>query len=130
MRSAAEIGHDERGLIVNWLLKLLVGFILLAVVVYDGGSIMVNFFTLDSKADEIAVQLTTGVTPGQLALSSIEPRAQELAEEAGARLLDLRIENNIVYVTLRRRADTLVVGKIDAIADWARATVEGQAGTV
>ena len=127
-RTAVDMAGDERGLIVNWLLKLLIGFFVVAVVIYDGGSIVVNFFTLDSQADEIAVQLTTEATPGTLVQSDLEVRARELATQSGARLVELRVEGDIVFVTLRRRADTLVVGRISAIADWARATAEGQAG--
>jgi hypothetical protein len=119
---------DERGLIVSWLGKLVIGFALAGIVLFDGGSILVNFFTLDSKADEIAVELTTNVVPTSLSLDTLEPRARELAKEAGAHLVDLQIEGSLVKVTLRRRADTLVVGRIGPIEDWARATVEGQAG--
>lgn len=121
---------DERGVIVGWFGKMLIGFIVLGVVIYDGGSIMVNFFTLDSRADEIAVELTTGVTPGSLSLSTIEPRAREAAREAGARLISVTIEGSIVHVTLRRKASTLLVGRIGPLEDWTRATADGQAGTL
>lgn len=116
-------------MIASWLVKLALGFLFVAVVIFDGGSILVNYFTLDSTADEIAVELTTNVQPGTLRVETLQPRAAELATASGARLVGLRIESNIVFVTLRRRADTLVVGRIDPIADWARATTEGQAGT-
>lgn len=122
--------RDERGLIVGWFGKMLIGFIVLGIAIYDGGSILVNFFTLDSRADEIAVELTTGVTPGSLSLSTIEPRAREAARESGARLLSVTIEGNIVHVTLRRKASTLIVGRIGPLEDWTRATADGQAGTL
>lgn len=121
---------DERGMIVGWLGKLAIGFVLLAVVVFDGGSILVNFFTLDSTANEIAVKVTTDATTGTtLRESTLTEEAKVLAKESGAHLVELRLEGNIVYVTLRRRADTLVIGRISPIADWARATAEGQSGT-
>lgn len=116
-------------MIAGWLVKLALGFLFVAVVIFDGGSILVNYFTLDSTADEIAVQLTTNVAPGTIQAETLQPQAAELAAASGARLVGLRVEGNIVYVTLRRRADTLVVGRVDPIADWARATTEGQAGT-
>ena len=120
---------DERGIIVSWLAKLAVAFALVAVLVFDGGSIVINFFTLDSTADEIAIKLTTGDLGRTLTQSALEQEAEILAKEAGARLVEVRLENNIVYITLRRRADTLVVGRIGPIKDWARATAEGQSGT-
>lgn len=117
-------------MIVGWLGKLAIGFILLAVVVFDGGSILVNFFTLDSTANEIAIKVTTDISPGSFPReSTLTDQAKALAKESGAHLVDLRLEGNIVYVTLRRRANTLVVGRIGPIADWARATAEGQSGT-
>ena len=129
IRTSGSIERDEHGMIASWLLKLAIGFLLVAVLIFDGGSILVNYFTLDSTADEIAVQLTTRVQPGTLTEQMLQPQAAELATAAGARLVDLRIEGDVVFVKLRRRADTLVVGRIDPIADWARATTEGQAGT-
>ena len=122
--------RDERGVITGWFVKLLIGFAVLGVVIYDGGSIMVNLFTLDSRADEIAIELTTGVSPGSLTLAALEPRAREAAKESGARLSSIRIEDNIVYVELKRKASTLVVGRISFLEDWTRSTAQGQAGTI
>lgn len=121
---------DERGLILGWFAKLALGFVVLAVVIYDGGSILVNFFTLDSRADEIAIELTTGVTPGSLTLANVEPRAREAARESDARLVSVTVEGNTVRVKIRRRASTLLVGRIGPLEDWARATAEGQAATL
>lgn len=121
---------DERGLIVGWFAKLAIGFVVLAVAIYDGGSILVNFFTLDSRADEIAIELTTGVTPGSLTLASVEPRAREAARASGARLISVTIEGNTVLLTIRRRASTLVVGRIGPLESWTRATAEGRASSL
>jgi hypothetical protein len=130
MDSSRNLIHDERGLITGWFGKLLIGFALVGVLIYDGGSIVVNLFTLDSRADEIAIELTTGASPGTLTLATIEPRARELAKESGARLSSLRVENNIVYVELKRKASTLVVGRISFLEDWTRSTAQGQAGVI
>ena len=116
-------------MILGWFGKVLIGFVVVGVAIFDGGSILMNFFTLDSRADEIAVELTTGVTPGSLTLASIEPRAREAARESGARLVSVTIEGNVVHVTLRRKASTLLVGRIGPLEDWTRATADGQAGT-
>jgi hypothetical protein len=100
------------------------------IVIYDGGSILVNLFTLDSRADEIAIELTTGVSASALTLATVEPQARELAQESGARLVSVTIDGPTVRVTLRRRASTLVVGRISFLEDWARATATGQAATI
>jgi hypothetical protein len=123
--------NDERGLIASYLLKMLIGFALTAVVLFDAGSIGVNFFTLDSTADDIAVKLSTGLSPGQPPRQvDLETEARELATEADARLISVELtqEGNIV-VKIRRRADTLVVKHIGPLKDWARSTAEGRAGT-
>lgn len=119
---------NERGFIVNWIARLVIWFFIVAVVLFDGGSILINFFTLDSTANEIAVQISTDATGQTLRPDALQAEAQALATGAGATLVAARVENNIVYITLEREADTLVIGRIGWIEDWARATADGQAG--
>lgn len=123
-----DVLRDEHGLIVGWLGKLLMAFVLVGIVIFDGGAILINFFTLDSTADDIAREITTD-TIGQSFVSqaNLEAAAREHAREAGARLVSVSVdESRRIQLVLRRRATTLVVGKIPPIADWARATAEGQ----
>lgn len=125
----AEVLRDEHGLILGWLGKLVLGFIVVAIAIFDGGAILINFFTLDSTADEIAIKLTTD-TLGRSFTSqaTLESEARALAKEAGARLVSVSVDNSKrIHLVLRRRATTLVVGRIPPIADWARATAEGEA---
>ncbi len=119
---------DDRGLIVNWLVKLVIGFVIVGVVLFDAGVIIINFFSLDSKAQEIAIAVTTGSVGENLTEQQVEQRARELAREAEARLVSVEYDTTarFVRVTLRRRADTLVVGRIGWIKDWARATADGE----
>lgn len=121
-------------MIGGFLGKMLLGFVVVAVVLYDGGSIAINFFTLDSTADEIAVTLSTRIPAGTTApnAQTLENDAQTLAKESGARLLSVSFDNTarIVHVTIRRRASTLVIGRIGPLEDWTKATAEGQAGSV
>lgn len=128
----ARIIADQRGIIVGWLAKLTIGFVVIGVMIFDAGSILVNFFTLDSTADEIAITLTTGLASGGgLSERELEDEAQALAEEAGAELIAVAHdrEGRLVQVSLKRTADTLVVERIGWIKEWAEARVEGQAGT-
>lgn len=124
--------RDERGLITAWFVKLLVGFAITAVVLFDAGSIAVNFFSLDSTADDIAVALIpSGSRLEPSDQDELERQAQELAAESDARLLELSVDQaGIVRIKIRRRADTLVVKRIGFMSDWARATAEGQAGSI
>jgi hypothetical protein len=121
---------DERGIIIGWIGKIMIGLAITGVVIFDAGSILVNLFTLDSTADEIAIDISIQIGTGTPTQREIEDTALEMATEAGARLLGVEVDaEKVVHVRLRRRADTLVVGRVSFIEDWARATVEGQAGS-
>jgi hypothetical protein len=120
-------------MIGGWLLRVVVGFAVAAVVLYDAGSIVVNFFTLESTADEIAVAVATAITNDEL--SATDPRAiaeeaKVRASDAGARLVRAKLDTDgVVSIRLRRVADTLVVGRIRPLEDWTKATADARAGS-
>lgn len=125
--------RDERGIIVSWLVKLVIGLAVVGVILFDAGSIAVNAFTLSSTANDIANALATTVQQSgstSVNKAELEGQAQELAKDAGAKLVSVTIDTNerIVKVELRRKADTLIVSRVGAIEDWGRATAEGQSG--
>lgn len=123
--------RNEDGLIVGWLVKLAVGLAITAVVLFDAGSIAVNFFGLDSTADDIAVKVSTTLQPGQpVDQLALESEAKALAKEASAKLVKVEVDaEGRVHVYLRRVAKTLIVRLIGPAKDWAKATAEGVAGT-
>lgn len=133
--------RDERGIIADWLVKVVVGIVVFGVIAFDAGSILVNYFTLDSGANDVAIAVSTTVATAGKAnqftdaeifdLAKSEVNAEDRGVE-GARVMrdGTRIdETGVVHVRLRRVADTLIVKRIGAIAKWARATADGQAGT-
>jgi hypothetical protein len=125
------IDLNERGFIVNWLVRLALVFALTGVVIYDAGSMAINFFGLDSTADEVAVKVSGSIQPGiDPDPDALKAQARALAKEAGARLTTFTVESGNVRLTLKRRADTLVVSRVGFMKDWARATADGQAGTI
>ena len=121
-------------MIGGFLGKMILGFLLVAVVLYDGGSIAINFFTLDSTADEIAVALSTEIPPGTTTPNpqALEQSAKQRASASGAKLLSVSYDatTKVIQLRIRRRASTLVIGRIGPIEHWAKATAEGQAGTL
>lgn len=124
---------DERGILVSWFVKLFLGLAIAGLILFEVGAIAVNTFTLSSSANDIAIALATSVQQSGSAspnLTQLETQAKDLAKEAGARLVDVEVDTSerIVRVTLRRRADTLLVQRFSAIEDWGRATAEGQSG--
>ena len=137
--------RDERGVVVSWLVKMLVGLAIGGVILFDVGSIAVNFFTLDSTADEIANSLATEISTGQYSESDVRslescrrapistPLCQKLnskAKENDAKItkVDLDLKGEL-EIRLKRTASTLVVERIGPIEDWGKATAEGRAST-
>ena len=121
-------------MIGGFLGKMLLGFVVVAVVLYDGGSIAINYFTLDSTADDIANALSLEICPGQPPPNpqTLEQSAAQLATESDAKLMSVSFDptTRLIHLTIRRRSNSLVVGRIGPIKDWTRATTEGQAGCV
>ena len=132
--------HNEHGIIADWLAKFVIGLVVFGVILFDVGAILVNFFTLDSAADDVAVAISTDVRPGevnQFTDQEILKMVREVVASPDNGVQDARVmrrgtgidEEGVITIRLRRVADTLVVSRIGAIEDWAQATTNGRAGT-
>jgi hypothetical protein len=132
--------QNEQGIIADWLVKLVIGFVVFGVILFDVGAILVNFFTLDSAADDVAVAVSTDVGAGednQFTDQEIFKMVKEVVDSPDNGVQDARVlrrgtgidDEGTITIRLRRVANTLVVGRIGAIEDWARATTNGRAGT-
>ena len=125
--------RDERGLLVSWLVKLVLGLAVAGVVLFDAGAIAVNAFTLSSTAGDIANALATSVQQsGSTSINEneLEVQAKALANDVDAKLVSVEVDTTarVVRVTLRRKAGTLIVSHVGAIEKWGRATADGQSG--
>jgi hypothetical protein len=137
--------RNERGIIINWLVKLMIGLAIGGVIIFDTGSILVNYFGLDSAADEIANQIATDITAGKYSDSEVQTlnscdrrpttnaictAIQEKVKEKDAKLLNVVVDlKGNIKLRLKRTADTLVVERIGPIESWATAIGEGEAAT-
>ena len=132
--------QNEQGIIADWLVKLVIGMVVFGVILFDVGAILVNFFTLDSAADDVAVAISTDVGAGevnQFTDQEILKMVKEVVASPDNGVQDARVlrrgtgidEEGTITIRLRRVANTLVVGLIGAIEDWAQATTNGRAGT-
>lgn len=130
--------RGESGIVFAWLARVVIGLALLGVVLFDVGAIAVNFFSLDSATDEVALEVVTRVGSGADVIPNREctRRAVDATCRAVydvARGKDLRIvsarfdQEGVFHVEARRTADTLIVGRIGAIEDWATAKASAQA---
>jgi hypothetical protein len=125
--------RNERGLVVSWLVRIFLGMAVATVVLFDAGSIVVNHIGLEQAAEDIAQALATSEfsTGPTLDLTEFRAEAERLAADSDARLGRATIDREgVVHITLRRTADpTIIVGRVDAIKDWARATAKAEAAT-
>jgi hypothetical protein len=125
--------NDDRGIVLSWLVKLIIGLAIGGVILFDAGSILVNYFGLDGAADEIANMLATDVSGGGLDINDeqeLESIARKEARKREAKLTDFDIDDRArIHIRLKRTAETVVVSRIPPIEDWATATAEGQATT-
>jgi hypothetical protein len=121
--------RTEDGVVTSWLIRVLLVVGVLGVILFDSGSIAWNYFGVDSTADGIAVDLAeTAENMRGNVTAAVQEEAKRLAREAGARLVgDVKITANTIEITIRRRANTLVVGQIDPIAKWGRASATASA---
>ena len=132
--------RNERGIIADWLVKFVIGMVVFGVILFDVGAILVNFFTLDSAADDVAVAVSTDVGAAdvrQFSDQEILKMVKEVVASPENGVKNARVlrrgtgidDEGTITIRLRRVADTLVVGRIGAIEDWAQATTNGRAGT-
>ena len=125
--------RDERGIIASWFARIAITTAVVGVILFDAGSIAVNFFGLDATADDIAVQVSNVAKSlaEEATAERLESEAQKLAKEADARLVAFEYDEleKRVAITIKRKADTLIVSRISALEDWGKATAESEAAT-
>ncbi len=127
-----QIPRDESGVVLDWLAKIVVGLALVGVVLFDAGAVAVNFFGLDSTADDIATALSTDISASgsQMTAPQLQANAKAMAKEAGARLVRAEIDpEGILHVKVRRRASTLLLDRVDALKGYGRAVASSRATT-
>ncbi len=122
--------RTEEGVVLTWLLQITLVLAVVGTVLFDAGSIAWNYFGVDSRADDIALELSDMVDAGR-STPEVEAAAKRLAKDAGGRYVkgSLKVDEDSVSVGFRRDATTLVVGRVGAIEDWTRASATGSAPT-
>ena len=120
-------------MVLDWLLKVVLVGGLVAVIAVDLGAITVNRIGLASTADEIVAEMRTSLASGavdRFDIPAMRSEAATLAAQAGAKLVYATLSpSGVLKVRLRRTATTLVVGRIDALRGYIRATANARATT-
>lgn len=138
--------QDERGVVVRSLLAVLIVVSLLGILVYDGASIATNYFSLGNVAEDTVGKIaeiiqanrstqqpTHCTTAGSHRFLENVPwcaAARSEARSHDARLVKAYIDDTgVVHISMRRTANTLVLGRFGPTKKWVTATVQSQTVT-
>ena len=133
--------QDESGIVVSWLVKLLLFFAIVAVVLYDVGSILINNITLASSADQVAIAVSIKVSDAVPGTIFTDQQIYDLAQAevsdptdgvSGARVArngTMLDPEGVVHIRLKRRAKTLVTKYISPLKHFTVGTGSGQSST-
>ena len=122
--------RDERGLITGFVIRMILGFAIMGVVLFDLGAIAVNFFSVDQNATTVAEGVIEQIATNEIDVSrpkQVRRAARELAEKEGATLLEIEASRSAVTVRLEKEAPTLIVQRVSAFEKWGIATAEVRA---
>ncbi|HWB71739.1 MAG TPA: hypothetical protein VG452_05935 [Egibacteraceae bacterium] len=115
---------SQRGdVILNWLLKLVVGLTVAGVVLIDAGAIGINALQLQDAADQA---VHAAVTSWRADRSSDDARRavlDSIAEQPAVALLELAVGDGRVTVTVSRPARVLVAHRIGPLTRYVERTV-------
>jgi hypothetical protein len=121
---------DERGFVAGWAVKLALFLALLGIVIYDGAAVAVNMFQLDGISHDVAVEVTEAAGD-HISPLLLERSAKKIAKEHGASLVGVELsqDKEILRVTIRRDADTVVINRVDQISHWGQTSATGKSFT-
>lgn len=121
MNTAAIAGSQRGGIITGWLLRMVIGLILLGLVFFEAGSIVVARIGVDGTTKTAAREAALVYGNGRDA-EAARAEAEKAATQGGARLVEFTISNDgqEVTVTLERTAKTFVIHKIGALKKYAK----------
>ena len=111
--------RDERGLVVNWLIKVIIGFVIIGILLFEVAALLL----VRVRASDIAADAATeaGFTYRD---TRSEERASETAESyaerEGAEFISLTVdeERRVITVTVQRTAKPLFIDRIEAFDRW------------
>jgi hypothetical protein len=135
--------RDERGVVTGWFVRVFLGLAVAGLILFDAAALVINYFGLDSAADDMAVALSTEVDnlPDQAVVTcdvktvSVSgpvfcQEAHRLAQENNATLLEATIDQEaVVNIRLRRTADTVLVERVGFVKKYGVARAQGRSGS-
>ena len=107
--------HDERGdIITGWLGQLLVVMAVVGLLGYELLSIAITTLTLDGDAEQVVDAAADAYDRAESRDDALEAAEAE-ADQRGAEVLDLVVEQDQLVVTVSRQTPTLFVHRIPGL---------------
>jgi hypothetical protein len=121
---------DERGIVVVFLFKLILAFLVVGLVVVEGGSILWARLKASDAADSAAITAAYAFDQNEDVRFAREAAVAAVErKDPDARLVEpFQIgPDGTVHVTVQKRAPTVLVDRIDFTEDWGiiRVTASG-----
>ena len=106
---------QDGDIIVSWLVRLVLTLAVLALVVFEAGSIAYAHLYADDAADELARAGTVAYRSSG-SLSAAQDAAEDVADSRGVELVTFERDGATLVVEVERTAQTLVLHRIPALS--------------
>ena len=116
-------------MITGWLLKIIVGFALVGLLIFEGGSPLIT----KAQLDEVAHDAADNAALDLLEKNDVERARQTAADIATGKkavLTRFTISQTGVNVTVQRQARSILLKNIDQLRDWYDVEASATASTV
>jgi len=125
--------RDERGVLVPSLVRTLIVVALVAVALFDGAAIVVNFFQIDGIARDAAVEVADLVDDQEISYTDsfgLRRAARQVTKPEGARIVSITADQEgTVVIEIMREATTLLVRRVDAVRRYGQTRATARANT-
>lgn len=106
---------DERGdIISSWLVQLLLVMAVVGLVGYEVLSIAITTLTLDGDAEQVADAAADAYERDQ-DTDDARTAADTEAERRGAEVIDLAVDDDVIFVTVSKDTPTVLVHRIPGL---------------
>ncbi len=106
---------DERGdIISSWLVQLLLVMAVVGLVGYEGLSIAITTLTLDGDAEQVADAAADAYERAQ-DTDDARAAADDEAGRRGAEVVDLVVDDDVIFVTVSKDTPTVLVHRIPGL---------------
>jgi hypothetical protein len=127
--------HDERGIILNWILRIFLGVALAGLILYEAGAVVIATVNADNAARSAAQEAVSTFSHSHN-VEEAKKDAQKQAAAEDAVVVDFQASSagaggqESVTLTVRKKAKTLLIHKIGFLKRFASSTATSTAYAV